>query len=754
MKKIAGNTWVKLLIGLLTMVLTAICAGAIFLAVMASVYGAYSGGNPEEAVDRYLKSMMFSDLDDVYNGYFQTTQAAEENTDPSQTEYYERELENYKNIYDPEQTNFRFTIKDQNGNVVLTNIPEGEEPDYWAWISHSQTAFDGTYGDTNWGGVTPVPEVTPTPSPNTHAELEAETTPEEDSGTSVYTLYGYVMSGLPVSDKYLHQMLVVQNLVYGENYYIPVAVISGVAALALAVYLMYAAGRRTDTEEIHLRAIDRMPWDLYLCLGTGVVAAVIAGAVAYIELYRFDYLYYNFSAYNTLTSSRLVQMLLWICAVSAAVMGVLLLVLMSIAARVKVKGWWKNSLIVKFCAWIWRGLKKMGNAISAKAKERDWVQNNFLVRFFVWLWNGIVRFFKWLWSGLSRFFKWLGVGLRHGAGKGGAAFLTLPLIWRGVFLALVVFAVEMVAFAGGRYGGWEIFAILVNLAVAAGIIYVSSVMKELQVASQSIADGDLNYRVNTKGMILDFKSYGENLNRIGEGLSLAVEDRLKSERMKTELITNVSHDLKTPLTSIVNYVDLLKKEELTGTAGEYVEVLDRQSARLKKLTEDLVEASKASTGNLQVTVETVNICEFLGQAQAEYSARLVTAGLKAVMQLPEEALLAKSDGRYLWRIMDNLLGNVCKYAMADTRVYISANRKDDYVVIAVKNISRECLNITADELMERFVRGDSSRNTEGSGLGLSIAQSLAALMGGKLELTVDGDLFKAEVYLPAASEEK
>ena len=220
--------------------------------------------------------------------------------------------------------------------------------------------------------------------------------------------------------------------------------------------------------------------------------------------------------------------------------------------------------------------------------------------------------------------------------------------------------------------------------------------------------------------------------------------------MKTELITNVSHDLKTPLTSIVSYVDLLKKEELPEKAAEYVEVLDRQSARLKKLTEDLVEASKASTGNLHVALESVDLGEFLEQAQAEYAARLLSAELEVVVQPPAGPLLARSDGRYLWRIMDNLLGNACKYAMSGTRVYLAAERREDRAVLSVKNISRERLNISADELMERFVRGDSSRNTEGSGLGLSIAQSLAALMGGKLELTVDGDLFKAEVFLPLA----
>ena len=188
-------------------------------------------------------------------------------------------------------------------------------------------------------------------------------------------------------------------------------------------------------------------------------------------------------------------------------------------------------------------------------------------------------------------------------------------------------------------------------------------MKRLQIAAKTIADGDLDYRVDTKRMLWDFKAHGEALNHIGEGLSLAVDDRMKSERMKTELITNVSHDLKTPLTSIVNYVDLLKKEELTGAAADYVDVLDRQSARLKKLTEDLVEASKASTGNLPVSLETVELGEFLEQVQAEYAARLQKATLEIVAEPAPEHLTARADGRYLWRILDNLLGNVCKYAL-------------------------------------------------------------------------------------------
>ncbi len=183
-----------------------------------------------------------------------------------------------------------------------------------------------------------------------------------------------------------------------------------------------------------------------------------------------------------------------------------------------------------------------------------------------------------------------------------------------------------------------------------------------------------------------------------------------------------------------------------------MEVLQRQSARLKKLTEDLVEASKASTGNLSVEIAPLNLSELVVQVTGEYETRFAQAGLTAVLSLPEESITALGDGRYLWRVMDNLLSNVCKYALTGTRVYISGALHEGDAVIAVKNISRERLNISAEELMERFVRGDASRNTEGSGLGLSIAQSLAQLMHGRVELTVDGDLFKAEVYIPAADQ--
>ena len=229
----------------------------------------------------------------------------------------------------------------------------------------------------------------------------------------------------------------------------------------------------------------------------------------------------------------------------------------------------------------------------------------------------------------------------------------------------------------------------------------------------------------------------------------AVEERMKSERLKTELITNVSHDIKTPLTSIINYTDLLTKEEPESpVVREYVEVLSRQSERLKKLIQDLIEASKASTGSLELTWEDCDVSVILAQAAAEFEDKLQQKDLTLKVTQPEKRIVIRADGRYLWRVFENLLSNIGKYAMEGTRVYIDVTCDQQEVYIDFKNISRDPLNISGDELLERFVRGDTSRSTEGSGLGLSIADSLVALMGGRMKLEIDGDLFKVKLQFP------
>lgn len=328
----------------------------------------------------------------------------------------------------------------------------------------------------------------------------------------------------------------------------------------------------------------------------------------------------------------------------------------------------------------------------------------------------------------------------------------LPIAWKGILVYAVVVLVNalgmILAFGAGSF-----FVFLLTLVLdAVGLYFVIHTvrqLKTLQTAAQKLAAGDLTYTVDTEKMYPVLKEHGDDLNAVSVGMSRAVNERMKSERFKTELITNVSHDLKTPLTSIVSYVDLLKKEPTESeVAREYIEVLDRQSQKLKKLTTDLVDASKASSGALPVNLEKIDLGELLRQSAGEYTEKFAAAAITPVLNVPEAETYVTADGRLLWRVLDNLLGNAVKYAQSGTRLYLELTPGETETVLTLKNISREPLNIPAEELMERFVRGDGSRHTDGSGLGLSIANSLMELMGGKLMLTLDGDLFKAALVFP------
>ena len=265
-------------------------------------------------------------------------------------------------------------------------------------------------------------------------------------------------------------------------------------------------------------------------------------------------------------------------------------------------------------------------------------------------------------------------------------------------------------------------------------------------AIEKIAGGDTSYQMNLAGLEGKELKVGNMINSIGTGLERALQEQVKSERLKADLITNVSHDIKTPLTSIINYVDLLKREQIPGErAQEYLKVLDQKSQRLKNLTEDLVEASKASSGNVKLEMTTLDIVEMIWQTNGEFEEKFSTRSLELVSTLPESSILIEADGRHLWRVLENVYNNAFKYAMEHTRVYTDLEQKDDKVYFTIKNISANPLNVQGEELTERFVRGDVSRTTEGSGLGLSIAQSLTKLQGGTFEILIDGDLFKVRV---------
>ena len=271
----------------------------------------------------------------------------------------------------------------------------------------------------------------------------------------------------------------------------------------------------------------------------------------------------------------------------------------------------------------------------------------------------------------------------------------------------------------------------------------------LHEAIEKLASGETSYKVDVSRFSSLESQLAEGLNRISDGLETALAEQVKSERLKADLITNVSHDIKTPLTSIINYVDLLKRENIENpTVQQYLEILDQKSQRLKTLTEDLVEASRASSGNIKLDIADIDLVELVQQTTGEFEDRFSARHLELVNSLPNEVILIEADGRRLWRVLENLYNNAYKYALENTRVYASVEDLGSEVVFTIKNISSSPLNISPEELTERFVRGDVSRTTEGSGLGLSIAKDLTALQGGKLEITIDGDLFKASVTFP------
>lgn len=385
-----------------------------------------------------------------------------------------------------------------------------------------------------------------------------------------------------------------------------------------------------------------------------------------------------------------------VLACCAAAYALFLAFWMTLCARVKLGRWWENTV----CCWLLRLCRRVLR----------------------WCWRVLCR----AWGALAGFVR------------------GIPLVWRTA-VGCCVIGVLLFALESNHADGLLLMLIAV-LSVAACLL--SMQLRRLQKGGEALAAGDLTSQVDTSHMYFDLKRHGENLNAISRGMSIAVEQRLKSERLKTELITNVSHDIKTPLTSIVNYVDLLQREHTPEQEREYLAVLDRQAHKLKKLTVDLVEMSKASTGNIPCHLARRSVRELIDQTVGEYAEKLSAARLEPVVTLPDEDLYCLCDGALMWRVLDNLLSNACKYACAGTRLYIAARREGETVAFSFKNISRDALNIDPDELMERFVRGDSSRTTEGSGLGLNIAKSLVELQKGTFSIAIDGDLFKVGFVLP------
>ncbi len=470
---------------------------------------------------------------------------------------------------------------------------------------------------------------------------------------------------------------------------------AGFAAILLSVSLaflgliLWSAGRKNGVEGIVLTWQEKIPFDVYVFGMACALCFTVTGAAV--------------------LSEPLVALSTWDAGAPD----------------------WREALelgCAGFCALTALGAALTLRTLAVRRKARALARSTLLCRVLIWFGRTV----KACWQG--------GVEL----------FRSLPFLWKEVLAFFMYFFLGL-ACLGLGFGG-AFFWVLLNLIVFLFLCWWGIGFHRIQKGGYAIAGGDFDYQIDTHQMPRDLRRHAEDLNNISGGMASAVEEKMKSERFKAELITNVSHDLKTPLTSIINYVDLLKGTDQTDPkAAEYIEVLDRKSQRLKKLTEDLVEASKASTGVLSVNREKIGLSQLLEQALGEWREKLEERRLTLVTTLPEGETWVYADGRHLWRVLDNLLSNCAKYALEGTRVYLDLNRGKGQVALSVKNISREPLNVPPERLLERFVRGEESRTTEGSGLGLSIARSLMELQGGAFELVVDGDLFKAVVSLPQAN---
>ena len=502
-----------------------------------------------------------------------------------------------------------------------------------------------------------------------------------------------------------------------RSYLLPAIGICLLLFIFTAIYLYNAAGRSPKAEEIQARGINRLPLDLYLILGFAFGIGILALAGVGVPI---------------LLNSDL--MLGCCLAVSAAFLCCMMVIgfFFAAVAQSKTGGgfWWRQTLSSRLISLFVRYAKifsiwlkdKALPALLRFAKKAGQVTLNSLRRIHAGTQKLLFRIGK----AMDRFFS------------------LIPMTWQWMVCGIGLLCLLLIA-----CNSHNILLTLICLAASLGIVlYGTHCFGILLDSTRKMGKGNLETKVEDRLMVGCFWDFARELNNLAGVANVAAQKQLKSERLKTELITNVSHDIKTPLTSIINYVDLLQKPHTTEEEVQYLEVLDRQSQRLKKLVEDLMDMSKASTGNMDVEITTVDIVESVNQALGEFSDKLEYAQLQPVFRHTEDSVPVIADGELVWRVLGNLLSNVVKYAMPKTRIYLDLTRMNGKVILSMKNISREPLNIDAEELMDRFVRGDVSRNTEGSGLGLNIAQSLMELQNGQLQMLVDGDLFKVTLIFP------
>ena len=722
MKQLQSKLWVKIT----ALFLLSILSVALFFSALGIAYLVDQGGyvNPEGFVQDHMVGNAFysymNSAADYYTAYLQK-QSGDSYTN----------LENFEQKFSRENSNFFFTVQDDTGKTVFESPDQDEAYQYtrsqeqylsYNWrnvveedhVFSSEEAFEEYVNSLNRQNFNvdsayittyeqedsaedvsgaQTEERPPEPAlENSAAETTVETTaddhPADLPGSKVHAYISYQRFDYAhvTITGYIRQTLAAKDRIYFEAYYTNLLVENRNTLIWLTAVLFV------------------------LCLALVIFLLCAAGhkeGVEGIHLNWVDRIPLDLYLALALAIGSCVLMLgidaTGVDFVPAVILLAILLalavllvmsVLMTLSTRFKSGAFWKNTLVYRCLCLLFRMGKGLKDGLSYCAKH-------------------------------------------------------LHLYWQAGLIFAGVTLLEFLVVAA--FGSESICVIwfLAKLVETPLLVLILISLQKLKAGGEALAEGNLNASVDLRHMYGVLKHHGENLNSIAQGMQKAVQQQLKSERFRTDLITNVSHDIKTPLTSIVNYVDLLKKEDVQPEkAKEYIAVLDRQSARLKKLTEDLVEASKASSGTLPVHLEAVDVNVLLSQVSGEYQSRFELCKLEPIVKLSSEDPQILADGKLLWRVFDNLLSNICKYAMPGTRVYFTSEVQDGRVSISFKNISNYPLDITADELLERFVRGDSSRSTEGSGLGLSIAQSLTGLQKGTFDLVVDGDLFKANLSFP------
>ena len=598
--------------------------------------------------------------------------------------------------------NLMVEIKDDNDKVIYSNIVESDMSQVINTNDYTFSVLKEEYRNSD-------------NDPNYDDVLLETTMPANDVDKyedKTYTITICVKENLVKKDAFYYVGELFDALAGKQTLFFIYTLISLVVAVALLIFLLCSAGHKADFEGIYLSKFDKFPIDILIVIWAGLTVLLAWGIVSFIDLTFYELVTYNYDPALWSAMPFLAVLLVLAIVLDAILLAILL---MTSAVRLKTGNYIKSSLIIIVLNFAFGILKKV------------------LIFAFKVLKNSSRRIFRFCKKTLHLIWSFL---------------RSIPLVWKTVIAVICIMFIEFILLALD-WGEWWPAAWIFTGVLCLGVIVVAILLKRIKKGTEEIAKGNLYKKIDTKYMFLDMKDHAENINNINDGIAKAVEERMKSERFKTELITNVSHDIKTPLTSIINYVDLLEKEEIENeTAKEYVSVLSRQSARLKKLIEDLLEASKASTGNISVNLTQLELGILLSQALGEYDEKFANSNLQIVLNKTDDLLLVMADNRHIWRVFDNILNNIAKYAQPNTRVYIDAKRNGKNAEISFRNISKDALNISGDELMERFVRGDSSRNTEGSGLGLSIAKSLTEVQNGNLDIKIDGDLFKVNLTLP------